>query len=101
MIKSIQYTCLGTEGNDIYFHPCSGNVIIDVLVDGYSFLHVAEETSGGYRAVVDNHYGKVTLSAITAGMLVQVIYKTLPRFETVTMELTDFDIDDFDSGDFA
>lgn len=100
MIASIQYTCTGTEPGSIYFNPCSGKEIIDVLVDGYSFLHVGESETGTYRAVVDNNYGLVSLPEITKGMLVQVIYKTLPTaIEEIVM--SEFSPLDFAAGEFA
>ena len=100
MIASIQYTCTGTEPGSIYFNPCSGKEIIDVLVDGYSFLHVGESETGTYRAVVNNNYGLVSLPEITKGMLVQVIYKTLP-IEVEEVVMLDFEPSDFAAEDFA
>ena len=100
MIASIQYTCTGVEPGGIYFSACSGKQIIDVLVDGYSFLHVGESEIGTYRAVVDNNFGLVLLPVITKGMLVQVIYKTLP-IEVEEDVMLEFSPLDFASGDFA
>ena len=94
MIAKVQYTCIGSEvitgGNtEIYFHPASGLKIIDTIVKGYSKpLTVDEET------------GLVTVDEVLVkGDTVVVLYKTLPRFGAAA--LTDFDLADFESTDFA
>jgi hypothetical protein len=62
---------------------------------------VGESEIGTYRAVVDNNFGLVLLPVITKGMLVQVIYKTLPIEAEEEDVMLEFSPLDFASGDFA
>jgi hypothetical protein len=98
VIKSIQYTCIGSEVNDginteLYFPPASGMVIIDTLVHGKSL-----------PLDVDNTTGFVLVNEVLErGDLVQIIYKTLPRNSSVSTggSLVDFIDEDFESADFT
>jgi hypothetical protein len=105
MIKSVQYTCIGSEANDginteIYFPCASGMVIIDTLVNGKS-----------KNLDVNNETGFVLVTELLGrGDLVQIIYKTLPRNASISggggggevpTSLIDFIDEDFESTDFT
>jgi hypothetical protein len=99
VIKSVQYTCIGSEVNDginteLYFPCASGMVIIDTLVNGKSL-----------NLDVDNETGFVLVASqvLERGDLVQIIYKTLPRNSSVSLggSLVDFIDEDFEAADFT
>ena len=96
MIACVHYTCIGSEVNDginteLYFPPASGHIIIDVIVKGTS-----------RRILVNNNLGFIVVNdLLVRGDLVQIIYKTLPRFVGAVTDTPDFDYGDFDSGFFG
>lgn len=99
MIKSIQYTCIGSEVNDginteLYFTAASGMVIIDTLVKGKSKQLNVDNTTGFF----------LVNEVLYRGDLVQIIYKTLPRNEAASSggtSLLDFIDEDFEATDFS
>jgi hypothetical protein len=100
MIASIPYRAMGNEVVEsgttlVNFAPCSGNVIIDVLLNGFS-------QEFGVDVEVDNLTGNVLFNtAMERGDHALVIYKTLPRLATATSEMVDFEPADFSETDFA
>ena len=100
MIASIPYRAMGNEvvasGTTLVnFAPCSGNVIIDVLLNGFS-----QEI--GVDVTVDNFTGNVLFNtAMERGDHALVVFKTLPRLATAAAVLVDYEAADFENADFA
>jgi hypothetical protein len=107
MIAAITYTCTGSEPLDVWgmiddvqvdgtlvmINAASGYEIIDVRLNGYSQDY--------QDLLVDETKGRIVFSPVLVkGDVVEALYKTLPRYGTLTT-MVDFDPADFTSGDFA